>query len=68
MTDKIRVTITMEYEPDPESYEYPDGVEDLTVDEMARQDAAIWHGGTASIADVLDWGEVLSVDFSAVSE
>lgn len=62
---RVRVTVTMEYVPEPESYEYPEGVEELSVAEMAKQDAAIYHEGNVGIQDVLEWGEVLSVAFEA---
>ena len=68
VSEKIRVTVTMEYVPEPESYEYPEGVEELSVEEMARQDATIWHEGAIGIQDVLEWGEVIEVNFVAYSE
>lgn len=64
--DKIRVTVVVEYEPEPGSYTYPEGVEDLTLDEMARQDEELFTSGIVGVEDILDWSETITVKFEVV--
>jgi hypothetical protein len=51
---KIKITIIGYYEPEPESYEYPEGRDDLTIEEMAAQDRAL-IGTQVWVADAIEW-------------
>jgi hypothetical protein len=68
VSGKVRVTIVVEYEPDPASYTYPEGVEDLTLAEMVRQDADVFVTGGVAVEDLIEWGDTVNVRFEPVEE
>lgn len=61
---RVRVTIVMEYAPEPESY--PNEIADDALSEMAKYDEQIFLEGAIAVEDMLEWGEILSVEFEAV--